>query len=687
MSPLAQTGKPLRLWLAVLLIIASGILVYAQVYRFEFVYFDDNEYITQNTQVQSGLTFESFKWAFTALVSKHWHPVTWLSHMLDVELFGMHPAGHHLVNLGLHLMTALLLFGFLVKTTGQQIPSLLVALLLTVHPLHVENVSWVADRKDLLCAFFWMVTLHAYAIYTQRPGFWRYTAVLTAFVMAVLSKSMAVTLPVVLLLLDFWPLGRFKHANSDQNAVKEPIGRSILFRLFFEKVPLLLISTVVGLASFYAIVATRIFTPLLLNTEAHAHQGASAYLVYLSKMLYPVDLATPYPATARVTYWLSIISTVSILFISYLVIRWYRRHPYLLVGWFWYLIVLFPVAGFIGPLRIADRYGYLSLIGIYIFLSWGPAALYARWPRLKKPYHLAIAIWIVVLAVLALQQAGHWQNTLTLFRNTLAVNPSSSIARSNLGIYWQDQGNLEKAIRYQQEAVKLAPHKPEYHYNLGVAFIHKERYKDALSHFTRANGLRPGYVAALSNSGLCLLHLGRLDEARREFERVLAIEPDHYHTNNHLGRYYLMTGNYANAETQFRRVVSAHPGRSNGLANLAKALAAQGKFNEAESFYRKALRQAPDKAGYYFGLAGVFTRTKQYEKAADLRLKGLAQNPHNAAQHYFLSVDYYFSGNFTAARTFLEKAKQMAYPGVELLYEQRLMRALSQTPQPSSGGN
>jgi len=687
LSPLVQTVKPLRLWLAVLLLVAGSVLVYAQVSHFEFVYFDDNEYVTQNSQVQAGLTIDGVKWAFTALVSKHWHPVTWLSHMLDVELFGLDPAGHHLVNLGLHLLTVLLFFGFLAKTTGQQTPALVAALLLTVHPLHVENVAWVADRKDLLCAFFWMLTLHAYASYTQRPGIWRYATVLLAFGLAVLSKSMALTLPIVLLLLDIWPLRRLAHQGPDSTSTQAPAGHSILFRLFIEKVPLLVVSIAIGLTSFYAIMAARIFTPLLLHTEAHAHQGASAYLVYLVKLVYPARLATPYPATMQVTYWLSIVSTVVILLMSYLVIRWYRRHPYLLVGWFWYLVVLFPVAGFVGPLRIADRYGYLSLIGIYILISWGATALCARWPRLRTPYYLGVSVWIIILTLLAYQQTGHWQNTMTLFRNTLAVNPDSSIARSNIGIYLQDQGRLDEAIRYQQEAVGLAPHKPEFHYNLGVALIHKQRYAEALVHFTRASSLRPGYVAALSNRGLCLLHIGQLEEARREFERVLALEPDHYHTNNNLGRYYLMTGNYPKAENLFRRVASIHPERSNGLANLANALAAQGKSKEAAAFYRQAIGQSPDKAGYYFSLAGMYTLTNQYAEAADLRLKGLARDPHNAAQHYFLSVDYYFSGNFAAARKYLEKAKQMAYSGVEQVYEQRLRQAISRTPPQAPDGN
>ena len=687
MPTFVQTRKSLRHWVATLLILASGLLIYAQVYRFEFVYFDDNEYITQNAQVKSGLTVDGIKWAFTALVSKHWHPVTWLSHMLDVELFGLHPAGHHLVNIGLHLLTALLLFGFLVKTTGQRTPSLLVALLLTVHPLHVENVAWVADRKDLLCAFFWMVTLHAYVAYTRRPGIWRYAVVLMAFIMAVLSKSMAVTLPLVLMLLDVWPVERFVQLQPAQDATNKSPGGSILFRLFMEKVPLLVISTIIGLASVYAIDDTRTFTPLSLTREAHAHQGASAYLVYLSKLVYPVDLATPYPAASLANSWLSIISAVGILLMSYLVIRWYRQHPYLLVGWFWYLVVLFPVAGFVGPVRIADRYGYLSLTGIYIFICWGAAAVYTRWPRLKAAYFLGATIWIGILAVLAFQQAGHWQNTLTLFQNTLAVNPNSSIARSNLGIYWQDQGHLAKAIRYQQEAVLLAPHKPEFHYNLGVALIHKKRYADALLHFTRASMLRPDYVAALSNRGLCLLHIGRFEKARREFEQALAIEPSHYHTNNHLGRYYMMTGNYAQAETQFRRLLANHPGRSSVIANLAATLAATNKFDKAEHLYRDAIHRDPDKAGYYFGLAGMFTRLKRYPEAAELRLKGLVRNPYNTAQYYFLSVDYYFSGEFEKALKFLKRAKKMAYPGVERLYEDKLMQALSQNSQQSTSVN
>ncbi|MFH1980812.1 MAG: tetratricopeptide repeat protein [Pseudomonadota bacterium] len=687
MSAPVQREKALPLWVALTLIAGIAILVYAQVYRFDFVYYDDDEYVFRNPQVISGLTPESVSWALTALVSKHWHPLTWLSHMLDVELFGLNPAGHHLVNLLLHLSTALLLFGFLVRTTGERVPALLVALVWTVHPLHVENVAWVADRKDLLCALFWMTALNAYAAYVKSPGGLRYAVVLLAFCLSLLAKSMAVTLPLVLLLLDFWPLQRHEAAHPGQAVgAGSRAARSGLGWLVFEKIPLFAISAAVGLVTLHALKAQHVYSPLLLPSTAPLVQGMTAFSVYLAGLVYPVGLITPYPVSAQITYWKPALSGALVLLATVGVLHRSRQHPYLALGWGWYLVTLLPVAGFYGPLRVADRYAYIPLIGIYILLFWSGAAAYRRWPRVKTPLLFTASVLVGMLAVIAHQQTAHWKNTLTLFQHTLDVNPSSSIARSNMGIYLHEHGRIDDAIRFHQEAAALAPHKPEYHYNLGLAHLYKQDFAKALSSFTRTTGLRPGYVAAMSNQGLCLLQLGKMEQARQVFEQVLTIDPDDIYANNHLGRYYFLQGNLSAAEAHLRKVLSVQPDRADALGNLAGTLAAGGDYTSAERFYREAIRIAPQAPGYYFGLARLLTVRKSYKEAADLRQKGLDRDPHNAEQHYFLAVDYYFAGDFVSAGKHLQSAKAMSYPGVENLFDQELTRALNTEP-PQKRGN
>ncbi len=658
-----------------LLIIGAGTLVYVQVNRFDFVFFDDNEYVFQNSQVLKGLTTDSIRWAFTTLQSKHWHPVTWLSHMLDVELFELNPAGHHLMNLGLHLLTACLLFRFLFRATGEFVPTLLLALAFTVHPLHVENVAWVASRKDLLCALFWVITLNAYLSYVQNPCIKRYTLVLFTFCLAAMAKSMAVTLPLVLLLLDFWPLSRPAGAAPFPQKTIDP-GKRSLGWLAIEKLPFLAISMLVGLLTLHALHSQYIHTPAQLPIGTSWVQGPKAYLVYLAKLVYPVDLITPYPLAIRISFWVPAFCGALAILITAVTIYYRRLHPYLLVGWAWYLVTLAPVSGFFGPPRIANRYPYIPLIGIYILLFFGGAAIARHWPRLKKPLLITAIVFIGLWSSLASRQAGTWRDTLTLFRHTLAVNPYSSIAHVNIGIYHYSKNRIDEAIRHQAEAVKLVPLKAEYHYNLGISLLKKRKYQTALDHFTTATRLRPDYYSAMSNRGLCLMQLGRLEAARIEFERVISGKPDHAHTHNHLGRLYAIGGSLSKAEKHFRKAISANQNYGDALANLAATLATRGQHDRAENYYRKAIHNAPDNPDYYFGLANLLTSQKKFKAAAETRILGLTRSPGSAEQQYFLAVDHYFTGDLELARQHLLQAKRMGYAEIEKLFEEKLARAL-----------
>ncbi len=673
MSNATQNRKNLPVWLALLLILGTGILVYAQVHNFEFIYFDDDEYIFHNQHVVTGLTAENLTWAFTTTLSKHWHPLTWLSHMLDAELFGLNPAGHHLMNLGLHLLTAMLLFWFLERTTSEPGLALLVALGFTLHPLHVENVAWVANRKDLLCALFWMITLNAYAWYVKNPGLRRYLAALLAFSLATLTKSMAVTLPLVLLLLDVWPLKRsvgLQHCDPDTD---KRIHQSTIVRLFVEKAPFLAVSLVIGLVTLHAIQARQYHTPIPLAAGASLALGMKAYLAYLAKLFYPVDLITPYPLVIPGDLWLTfLLHGAFILVITTVAIRFHRCHPYVMVGWGWYLLTLLPVAGFLGPPRLANRYAYIPLIGIYILLAWGTRAGCRRWPCLKLPLLVMVIALTGLWAGITLQQTGTWRNTLTLFQHTLEINPQSSVANVNVGAYMFSLNHVDAAIQYQQKAVELAPYKPEYRYNLGVSYLKKKDYAAALSLFNKATQMRSDYIPAMSNRGLCLLHLGKLQTARREFEKVLALQPDHTRTHNRLGHYYVLQGDLAAAENQFRQAISMDPEYGDALANLAGALAAGGAHSKGEHYYLEAIRVAPENSAYYFGLANLLAYQNKFEEAAKARHQGLGLDPDSAEQHYFMAVDNYFTGDLRLARQYLKQAKKLGYQKVEKLFEEKL---------------
>ena len=673
-------AKRLPLWLAVFAILTAGSLVYAAVFSFDFVYYDDDEYVFENPQVKRGLNADTIAWAFTALVSKHWHPLTWLSHMLDVTLFGLNPAGHHGMNIGLHLITVLLLFRFLVRTTGDRWPALLTALLLAVHPLHVENVAWVADRKDLLCALFWMVTLNAYAGYAAKPGLLRYLGVLLAFCLALMSKSMAITLPLVLLVLDYWPLRRCTVAGDDWKTDSRTAGRPDCRQLLYEKIPFFAVSLAMGLFTLWVLEAQQADYKTAFPSDRHWVYGAMAYSFYLYKLIWPAKLVAPYPISSQVALFWPLLSAAATVLITAGVATRFRRRPYLAAGWMWYLVVLLPVSGFIGPIRFANRYAYLPLIGIYVMILWSAASVVRTRPHLRTPLLSIMGLIVVALALVSHGQVRHWQDTRTLFSHTLRFNPVSSIAHNNLGIFAYRQGRLPEAVAHQQKAVELTPKQPEFHYNLGVSYLHSGEYSRARLSFFQALQLRPQYADALTNLGISWLQLGNLEKAREAFKKVLVLEPDNPQAYNQLGRTHLMQRELGAAEKHFRRVLSINPGHSDALANLGSVLAANGKYGAAERHFRKAIKAAPETAAYYFGLAQVLSGLKKFEAAAALRTKGLAIEPHNGEQQYYLAVDLYFTGRYKRAAEHLAIARDSNYPGIESLFEERLAGGLYGSP-------
>jgi len=686
MSIASQNRHLLSRVLALMLIVGTGILVYGQVYSFDFVYFDDNTYVFQNRQVLQGLSMDNLWWAFTATVSKHWHPLTWLSHMLDVELFGVNPTGHHLVNLGLHLLTALLLFWFLSRTTADLAPALFVALAFTLHPLHVENVAWVADRKDLLCALFWMAALHAYAGYARQPAISKYVLALFVFILATLSKSMAVTLPLIFFLMDMWPLKRTIVIGAHDSEIKKQSRYAGVVKLFLEKLPFLAISIAIGLITVSSIqTGDYHHTPTSLQELDRLGLGLRAYIVYFGKLFYPADLVTPYPVNVHMHSWMRAFCVGLAIAFTAGAIRSRQRHPYLLVGWLWYLITLLPVAGFTGPPRMANRYVYIPLIGIYILLAWGAAAVCKKWPRLTKPFWVVSTCLLIFWAANAYRLAGTWQNTETLFQHTLKVYPQTSVPHVNLGAYYFARNNLDQAIQHQREAVRLAPHKSEYLYNLGISLSKKKNYTAALYQFSQAVHLSPDYADAISRQGVCLLHLGEQEEARRKFEKVLTLHPDHARTINHLGHYYVLQGDLKEAERHFLRAISIDPEYGDALANLAGTLASMGAYSKSESYYRKALQVTPDVADYFFALASLLAYQNRFKEATQTRQLGLELEPGNAGQHYFMAVDLYFIGDLKNAGDHLDKAKQLGYSEVEKLFEEKLTKSLKSSNSSAIG--
>lgn len=479
-----------------------------------FVDFDDPAMVVNNLYVQSGFTIEGIRWAFTTGYMANWIPLSWLSHMIDVQLFGMNPAAHHATNVFLHIANTMLLFLFLKKTSAAPWQSAAIASLFALHPLHVESVAWIAERKDVLSGFFWMLTLYAYCRYIEKPEAGRYLTVLGVFALGLLAKPMLVTLPVILLFLDLWPFGRVSQRLDTLPASK--------LRIVAEKIPLLLLSLFSSLITYWAQSADGVSYQGY-TLAARAGRACVSYLTYLWMTVWPLNLAVIYPFDKYPpTQFKMLGSLLILLFISVLAFCLRRRFPYLLVGWGWYLISLLPVIGLIqiGQHSVADRYTYLPLIGIFIMISWGIADLRERWNLGIKPVTIFSVILLLLLATITLMQVRYWKNSYTLFSRAVAVTQGNWVAHHNLGRVLQDQGKTDDAIIQFLASIKAKPSYPLPFLGIGVAYHQKREYPLAVQSFKSALMFEPGMLQARLGLGLVYLDMGEKEKALEEYQTL-----------------------------------------------------------------------------------------------------------------------------------------------------------------------
>jgi tetratricopeptide (TPR) repeat protein len=494
--PAAKPRPRADLWIC-LLLLSAVFGVYAQTRQFAFVNYDDPDYVTDNPHVRHGVTGDGALWALTSTEAANWFPVTRLSHMVDVQLFGMESGWHHLVSVLIHAVASVLLFLVLLRATAARGPSAFVAFVFALHPLHVESVAWVAERKDVLCALFWFLALWAYV-----RGM--HVLVIVAFVLGLMSKPMIVTLPFTLLLLDVWPL-----------------KRGLRLR---EKLPLFALAAAGAVLTFVVQKAGGAVRPAAVLGLGNA---LVSYLVYIAKTVWPAGLAVFYPYPEKLALWLVALAAAALAAISWQVVRLRRLCPYLAVGWFWFLVTLVPVIGIVqaGEQARADRYMYVPMIGLAVIVAWGGADLLRKWPRLRA----AVAVGAcAACAGAAWAQAGYWRNSETLFTHALEVTSGNYIAEHNLGTYLTDQpGRLPEAVSHLEQAVRLRPDLAQAHSDLGIALAGTPgRLEDAIAEFQTAARLRPDSEVPHINMGNALAQGGRLKDAAAEYETALRIQPD-----------------------------------------------------------------------------------------------------------------------------------------------------------------
>lgn len=588
-----------------ILLVCAGLVVltiaaYEPMRHNEFVDYDDDRYVTENRHVNRGITRKSLLWVFTTPHASMWHPLTSLSHMTDCELFGLNALGHHLTNLLLHIANTLLLFLILKRVTGAIWASAFVAAVFALHPLNVESVAWVAEHKNVLSTFFWMLTIASYIRYAQCPAVGRYLIVAFVFCLALMSKPMVVTLPFVLLLLDYWPLCRLQWPGSGEREVppqsestKTEFQHSSFRRLVVEKIPLFIFSAVLCVITLITQHVLRdMKTAEKFALDIRISNALVSYLQYIGKMFYPRRLALLYlhPGDS-LSMWQPIISFLILAGISALILYQVRRRRWLVVGWLWYIGTLVPAIGLVqvGKQAMADRYTYLPLIGIFIIFAWGIAELTANLRYRKIVLWVSAGLVLIALLICTRMQVRHWKNDFSLYGHTIAVTENNYFMLNNYGSLFRNKNEFDEAITYFNEAVRINPDFVQGYYNLGIAFSGKGNIEETIANYTKALTLNPRMWRANFNLGNIYWNMNKADDAISYYSKALEIEPNHPELNLNMGLILAEQGKYEKSIEHFNEVLRVEPNWFAGYKHLGQSYAQLGMYDPAIENYKKAL--------------------------------------------------------------------------------------------------
>lgn len=556
----------------ILLLVFSTSVVYWQTRDHEFVSFDDGRLITENRHVQSGLNLENIKWAFTDAETDYWHPLTWLSLMLDCELYGLNPAAHHVTDLAFHIANAVLLFALFNRMTGAAWRSAFVAALFALHPLNVESVAWAAERKSVLSAFFFILAILTYIKYVEHPGFRWYSTTLVIFVLGLMSKPTLVILPFILMLLDYWPLDRLQ-------GTKLPV---------LEKIPFLVLGVIMGVVTVMAHKSIGVLVSLeSLSLKMRVMNAVVYYAQYIRKAFWPVNLAVFYPYTGS-SAGIFLICAFLLLSITFLVALLSRQHKYLAVGWLWYLITLGPMVGLIqaGGQSIADRFAYVPITGLFIMSVWGLHDLLARWKYRDVALSFSGCSLLLILSIATWNQLRYWRSSLTLFGHAVEVIPDNYLAENNLGLALSKQGKIREGMIHFSRAIEMRPdnYYPAY-WNMGYALTALRRYEEAMPFFLKALDINPLSPEAHNLLGSCLFDLGKTSEAIAHYSEAVRIKPDFADAHYNLGVASAKAGRPEEAADHYRIALKLRPSVE-AYYNLGLVLISQGKYDDAVALSR-----------------------------------------------------------------------------------------------------
>ncbi len=620
----------------------------------EFVNFDDHQYILENPHVIGGLSWSGIVWAFQCGYAANWHPLTWISHMLDCDIYGLNAGGHHLTNLLLHGVNSILLFLLLRRMTGTVWRSFFVAALFAWHPVHVESVAWASERKDVLSGLFWILTMIAYVWYCGKPSRSKFFLSLFLFALGLMSKPMLVTLPFVLLLIDFWPLERLKttkpvgsleHHTEQASRAAESAGRSfkqVAVGLVVEKIPFLLLTLAACGLTYHAqnsAGAVRSWVELPLGIRCA--NSAMSYWRYIGKAFWPVNLALIYPYHK---HWPVLLVITAVLLLVILTVFFgfrARRSPYLIVGWLWFLGTLVPTLGLVqvGSQAMADRYMYIPGIGLFIFIVWGANDIASLWPGGRK--WLLTGSGIAVLTgclIVSTIQLRYWQNSEKLFTHVIKVTSNNYVAYECLGKIMGEQGKTDAALELFQEAVKIEPADPLAQYNLGTTLIHMNKLDEAIDCFAMAIKDDPRMAEAHNNWGKALLDQGKLEEATHHFAEASRLQPDNPEICYNLGTLLLRQSTNTETILRFADALRLKPEYTDALGNLKIAVMNLGGPDQAKASILEAVKPKPDEPLLYFALGLILLEQSRTEEAETQFARAIRLKPNDAGYHYYLAT-------------------------------------------------
>ena len=647
----------------VLLALAVLVLaVYLPATGHGFVSIDDPTYISANPHLAHGITGEALAWAFTTGRAGNWHPLTWVSHLADVSLFGLDPARHHATTVVFHLLNTLLLFLVLRAMTGAVWRSACVAALFAVHPLHVESVAWLSERKDVLSTMFWLLATWAYVGYARRPVIARYLLVAVLLALGLMAKPMLVTLPFVFLLLDVWPLGRLRVAVVEQGFSPAGLVSPAWRHLVLEKLPLFAIVIASSVVTF--IVQRQGGAVSGLDAIPLGHRLANAvvaYAAYLVKMVWPAGLSVFYPQSESVPILAVVGALALLLAVTALVISQIGRRPFLAVGWFWYLGTLVPVIGLVqvGTQAMADRYTYVPLIGVFVAIVWLTCDWIREKPSARVAVSVAAGLIVCALAVTARGQVAVWRDSETLWRHALEVAPDSYYAHNALGALLNERGQTDEAVRHFAEAIRFQPSFPDAHNNLGLALERRGRFEEAAAQYRAALEINAGLAEAHNNLGSVLIRTGQFDEAINQLRIALSLDAERAVTYSNLGQALAARGEVVPAISEFRHALQLQPDLSVAHVNLGQALASQGQFDEAITHYQEAVKSDPQSVDAYNSLGMAFAAQGKHDQAAAAYADALKLNPQSAAAHTNLGFTLAVQGKVAESIAHLSEAVRL----------------------------